>query len=125
MRKFRCADRLRVERGTFVTASKADVQKGEFRHVALDMLQDDTVFDFDLYISPGAGKPPVLYHNKAVPFEAEHRRRLAGMGDSKLLVREEDAKALELYVERNLDRTPRCSARARPMVHTFTECVYT
>ncbi len=70
----------------------------------INLLQVDTIVDFDVYIWPDQGTHPVLYRSKKEPFNEEHRIRLIQANHSEVFVREEDAQAVHAYVERNLDR---------------------
>ena len=69
----------------------------------LEMLQLDTVVDFDIYIWPEGSKGPVLYRDRNLAFGEEQKKRLAEADTRQVFVLEKDAGALDKYIERNLD----------------------
>jgi putative nucleotidyltransferase with HDIG domain len=75
-----------------------------FAEFELDLLQLDTVVDFDMYIWPANSVEPVLYRSRNMAFQEEHRQRLAEADTTQVFIRKENAPALTAYIERNLDR---------------------
>jgi len=75
-----------------------------FTQFDLNLLQLNTVVDFDIYIWPDNSVEPVLYRSRDLPFSEEHRKRLEEANRSQILMREAHAPALNSYVERHLDK---------------------
>lgn len=70
--------------------------------VKLTSLRVDTLVDFDLYIRPGAQRPPVLYRERNLPFTADVFDRLAEHGASHVYIPTNDRDAYRRYIEANL-----------------------
>ncbi len=73
-----------------------------FIPVRLASLRLDTVTGFDLYVRPRPGDPPVLYREKALPFDESVRRRLEENEVRELFVSTSQEKEWRRYLERNL-----------------------
>jgi len=75
-----------------------------FAEFDIKLLQAETIVDFDVYIWPETSPIPVLYRAKNYTFDEEHRIRMMEAGTAQVFMVQEDAPALNLYVERHLDR---------------------
>ena len=75
-----------------------------FTRIGLNLLQVDTVVDFDIYVWPEKSELPVLYRSRNLPFDAGNRERLAEGDVSEILIRDDSTGAVNAYVERNLDK---------------------
>jgi HD-GYP domain-containing protein (c-di-GMP phosphodiesterase class II) len=69
----------------------------------LDLIQLDTVVDFDIFIWPAGSKAPVLYRERNLRFGKEERKRLAEANTTQVFIVQKDAGPLSNYVERNLE----------------------
>lgn len=69
-----------------------------------ELLQCETIVDFDIFLWQSTSPNPVLYRNKNLPFLEDQMERLSDIGDATLLIRKEQGAAVSRYVERNLDR---------------------
>jgi HD-GYP domain-containing protein (c-di-GMP phosphodiesterase class II) len=71
--------------------------------IDLSLLQVDTTVDFDVYFWPDSAAKPVLYRDKDLSFEEEHRKRLRE-ADAHIYILSDNVRVLNRYIERNLDR---------------------
>jgi HD-GYP domain-containing protein (c-di-GMP phosphodiesterase class II) len=75
----------------------------EFCPVDLDGLVDDTLLDFDLYLSAGAQRF-VFYRSRSLPFTSRHRHRLIDNNVPMLYIRTADRQQYLQYLEHHLDQ---------------------
>jgi len=73
----------------------------QYLRVYLDILQVDTVLDFDLYIDNG--NDVVLYRAANLPFDETNRQHLLENNVTKLYVSATDRRTYQQYLEANLD----------------------
>lgn len=77
--------------------------KSPYLAVPLDLMRDDSVTDFDIYLSPQRqGEQFVLYRERHLPFTAEVRQRLREAGVEEIFVESSQQKEYQQYLEGNL-----------------------
>jgi putative nucleotidyltransferase with HDIG domain len=82
--------------------SNMGLRTDSFVAIRISSLCLNTILDFDIYLSMGKGRAPVLYRNKDLPFLSATRDRLVDNGVNEVLIPPAQRSRYERYVERNL-----------------------
>jgi len=88
-----------------ISVKVASSEKSElvgFVSVPVATLRLDAATEFDLYLPPRGGKPPVLYRNGHLAFTEEAKARLDAGKIGRLLVPAKQGSVYRRYIERNL-----------------------
>ncbi len=73
-----------------------------FFPINISALRTDEATEFDLYLSQGTSKPPVLYRGGQTPFSEENRERLLRHGVTTLLVAKDQQRQYLAYLDKHL-----------------------
>ncbi len=85
-------------------AAPSKKPESAFFPISIAALRLDEATAFDLYVSQGVEKPPVLYRGGATPFLEENRARLQEHGVASLLVSKDQREQYLAYLERHLSQ---------------------